>query len=239
MVKADQHLQGRWHVKAVGWGSYGAKIVNIQTSVIKIAVFDQNPMLALGICAMLERNGSFSAAHMGMPLYGDAAMLAEFDVAIIDPGQTDLSPADIALIVRARADSPALIGYFSEVSAQTGRACLAAGFRGFLPKTAAFDALQTAIAAVQGGALYIDATFADLLHEPPVLRASARVRDLTDREAYVLKSVARGKGLKEIGLELALSSKTIETYKARGSTKLNLQGRRAIVEYAIRSGWVQ
>ena len=66
-----------------------------------------------------------------------------------------------------------------------------------------------------------------------------RPRDLTDREAYVLKSVARGKSLKEIGLELALSSKTIETYKARGSTKLNLQGRRAIVEYAIRSGWVQ
>ena len=69
--------------------------------------------------------------------------------------------------------------------------------------------------------------------------SAPRQRELTEREIYVLKSVAFGKSLKEIGLELELSSKTIETYKARGSSKLNLQGRRAIVEYAIRNGWVQ
>ena len=50
--------------------------------------------------------------------------------------------------------------------------------------------------------------------------------------------VARGKSLKEIGYELALSSKTVETYKARGTSKLNISGRREIVEYAIRAGWV-
>jgi DNA-binding CsgD family transcriptional regulator len=50
--------------------------------------------------------------------------------------------------------------------------------------------------------------------------------------------VARGKSLKEIGYELALSSKTVETYKSRGTSKLNISGRREIVEYAIRCGWV-
>lgn len=63
-------------------------------------------------------------------------------------------------------------------------------------------------------------------------------RSLTEREAYVLKSVARGKSLKEIGYELSLSSKTVETYKARGTAKLNISGRREIVDYAIRAGWV-
>jgi len=213
--------------------------VNTEIPSVKIGVFDQNPMLALGICSLLEKRAQMQAIHLPMPDFGTSAMTADLDVAIIDPGQTELSPAEIATVLRAQSGRPALIGFFCDVSFQTARACLAAGFRGFLPKTAAFDALQTAIAAVLGGAHYIDATFADLLHEPPAPRPALRARDLTDREAYVLKSVARGKSLKEIGLELALSSKTIETYKARGSTKLNLQGRRAIVEYAIRSGWVQ
>jgi len=213
--------------------------VNTETPVIQIAVFDQNPMLALGICSLLEKGANVRARHHALPDHRGAVSLEKFDVAIVDPGQLDVSPADIAVILRAQTAEPAIIGYFSDVSVLTARACLVAGFRGFLPKTAAFDQLQTAIAAVQAGAYYIDATFTDLLQEPPMARPSLRPRDLTDREAYVLKSVARGKSLKEIGLELALSSKTIETYKARGSTKLNLQGRRAIVEYAIRSGWVQ
>jgi two-component system, NarL family, nitrate/nitrite response regulator NarL len=213
--------------------------VNTDLPVIKIAVYDQNPMLALGICSLLEKHPSVRAVSVMMPVQGIATQVADYDIAIIDPSQTDLAPSEIATILTAHGGTVRLIGYFGEVSVITARACIAAGFRGFLPKTAALDALQTAIAAVQGGALYIDATFADLLYEPPALRPSLRSRDLTDREAYVLKSVARGKSLKEIGQELALSSKTIETYKARGSTKLNLQGRRAIVEYAIRSGWVQ
>ena len=213
--------------------------MNTDTPIIKIAVFDQNPMLALGICSLLEKRAHVQAIHLPLPEFGGPSTAADFDVAIIDPGQTDLSPADISTGLRAHSGGPAMIGFFCDVSVLTARACLAAGFRGFLPKTAAFDALQTAIATVQSGAHYIDATFADLLLEPPAPRPNMRPRDLTDREAYVLKSVARGKSLKEIGLELALSSKTIETYKARGSTKLNLQGRRAIVEYAIRSGWVQ
>ena len=204
-----------------------------------IAVFDQNPMLALGICALLEKHPLTRAFPTKMPDAGDPPFMADFDIAIIDPCQTDLSPADLMASLSARYGAVRVIGYFGDTTIATARACIAAGFRGFLPKTAALEAVQTAITAVLGGALYIDGSVADLLYEPPTLRPIARSRNLTDRETYVLKSVARGKSLKEIGLELALSSKTIETYKARGSTKLNLQGRRAIVEYAIRSGWVQ
>lgn len=214
-------------------------ILNTESQITKIAVFDQNPMLALGICSLLEKRPNVRAISVPMPGQGEPVFADDFDIAIIDPCQTDLAPADLATALQAQLGTVGVIGYFGDVSIATARACIAAGFRGFLPKTAAFDALQTAIAALQAGALYIDGTLADLLYEPPTARPTARSRNLTDREAYVLKSVARGKSLKEIGLELALSSKTIETYKARGSTKLNLQGRRAIVEYAIRSGWVQ
>lgn len=213
--------------------------MNIEPPITKIAVFDQNPMLALGICSLLEKQPHLRAMPLLMPDQNVNTLVADFDVAIIDPGQSDMAPAELVAMLNARFGRPGVIGYFADISVNSARECISAGFRGFLPKSAALDALQTAITAIKSGALYIDGTFADLICEPRAARPMPKLRDLTDREAYVLKSVARGKSLKEIGLELALSSKTIETYKARGSTKLNLQGRRAIVEYAIRSGWVQ
>jgi two-component system, NarL family, nitrate/nitrite response regulator NarL len=213
--------------------------VTTPTQIITIAVYDQNPMLALGICSLLEKRPGVRAVPFLLNTVNDMTLCAQFEVAIIDPSQTQICPAELAKGLRAQLGAAKLIGYFGDVSIAAARACISTGFRGFLPKTAEFNALQTAIATVNGGALYIDATFADLLYEPPTVPTNVRLQDLTDREAYVLKSVARGKSLKEIGLELELSSKTIETYKARGSTKLNLQGRREIVEYAIRSGWVQ
>lgn len=210
-----------------------------ETPIVKVAVYDQNPMLALGICSLLEKRDNLIAVPVLLPGADIRSSHVECDVAIIDPSQTLLTPMELSVHLAASLGSPTIIGYFGDISISAAKECVAAGFRGFLSKTADFDALQTAIATVGGGAFYVDSVFADLLYEAPTSRPIARARNLTDREAYVLKSVARGKSLKEIGLELALSSKTIETYKARGSTKLNLQGRRAIVEYAIRSGWVQ
>ena len=210
-----------------------------KTQITKIAVYDQNPMLAMGFCSLLEQRLDVRAIPILLTDMEEMSLTVNFDVAIIDPSQTDVLPTDISRFLKAGLGAPQVIGYFEDVSIAMARDCISAGFRGFLPKTAAIDALEAAIATVQREALYIDSSFADLLYEPPTPQPKIRPRDLTDREAYVLKSVARGKSLKEIGLELALSSKTIETYKARGSTKLNLQGRKAIVEYAIRSGWVQ
>ena len=130
------------------------------------------------------------------------------------------------------------MGYAASDSPGLARACLGQGFRAFLSKTASFEAVKAALAAVRSGALFLDPRYAEAIIATPSPMPPAPSRGLTEREAYVLKSVARGKSLKEIGYELALSSKTVETYKARGTSKLNISGRREIVEYAIRSGWV-
>ena len=107
-----------------------------------------------------------------------------------------------------------------------------------------FDVLKVALASTAKGGIFIDAAFAAAIvpglgtEDPPKQASTQEVR-LSERELFVLKSVAHGKSMKEIGRELDLSSKTVETYKARGSSKLNLSGRRQIVEFAISQGWVE
>jgi len=211
----------------------------IDTPKLRIAIFDQDPMMAQGICSLLEKQDNLAALPSSFDQAPDGQDAEVFNIAVIDPSQTKLAPAQIADLLRLRFGNPRLIGFFTTPNVVAARACLTAGFRGLLPKSAGVDGLQTSIAAVHGGALCIDPMLVDVLQVPASSRNAGRKTDLTDRETYVLKSVAQGKSMKEIGQELSLSAKTIETYKARGCTKLSLRGRREIVEHAIRNGWVQ
>jgi DNA-binding NarL/FixJ family response regulator len=61
---------------------------------------------------------------------------------------------------------------------------------------------------------------------------------LSDREAAVVRLVAKGFSNKEISSQLALSVKTIETYRSRAAEKLGLRTRAALVRYATLEGWM-
>jgi two-component system response regulator NreC len=59
---------------------------------------------------------------------------------------------------------------------------------------------------------------------------------LSDREQEVLKMVALGHTSAEIAERLSLSTKTVETYRARGMEKLGLRTRAALVRFALQEG---
>ncbi len=59
---------------------------------------------------------------------------------------------------------------------------------------------------------------------------------LSEREREVLTLTAEGYSSQEIGDRLALSAKTIETYRMRVMRKLNLSHRSDLVKYALRAG---
>ena len=63
--------------------------------------------------------------------------------------------------------------------------------------------------------------------------------DLSDREAEVLLLIAQGHSNKEIASRLKISTKTVETYKARSMEKLGLMGRADMVRFALQEGWLQ
>jgi two-component system response regulator NreC len=56
---------------------------------------------------------------------------------------------------------------------------------------------------------------------------------LSEREREVLLLVARGHTSAKIGENLSLSSKTVETYRARGMEKLGLRSRAALVQFVL------
>jgi DNA-binding NarL/FixJ family response regulator len=119
---------------------------------------------------------------------------------------------------------------------------LQAGAAGYVLKRAAADELVRAIRIVASGSTYVDPVLAGR-----VLRNAARpskidLAEITDplsgREEEVLRRIAWGESNKEIAERLGISTKTVETYKARIAGKLGLRSRTEMVRYALQRGWL-
>jgi two-component system response regulator NreC len=119
---------------------------------------------------------------------------------------------------------------------------LEAGAAGYVLKRAAADELVRAIRTVAAGGTYVDPVLAG-----SVLRAAAHPTHthgalhedpLSEREEEVMRRIAWGHSNKQIGAELGISTKTVETYKARITEKLGLRTRTEMVRYAVHKGWL-
>ncbi|HMD38354.1 MAG TPA: LuxR C-terminal-related transcriptional regulator [Candidatus Acidoferrum sp.] len=74
---------------------------------------------------------------------------------------------------------------------------------------------------------------------PPCITAGPVEGGLSRRERQVLNQLAAGKSNKEIGSVLAISTRTVETYRARLMNKLKLHSTAELVRYAIRNKFIE
>ncbi|MFN4073613.1 MAG: response regulator transcription factor [Thermus sp.] len=62
---------------------------------------------------------------------------------------------------------------------------------------------------------------------------------LSPREEEVLRLLAQGLSHKEVAEALAISEKTVATYRERGMEKLGLKSRSELLRYAVKRGWLR
>ena len=68
--------------------------------------------------------------------------------------------------------------------------------------------------------------------------AATSHESLSNRELQVLRLIAMGKSIKEISSELALSAKTVATYRSRIAEKMGLSSNVELTRYAMQHGLV-
>ena len=122
------------------------------------------------------------------------------------------------------------------------RQLLQAGARGYVLKAAGAAELIDAIRAVAAGDTYFDTTLTGRAVQAFVrsqTESSPGLEpDLSEREAEVVRLTAYGYTNKEIAVQLGVSTKTADTYKARAMEKLGLHSRADLVRYALQRGWL-
>lgn len=118
---------------------------------------------------------------------------------------------------------------------------LDAGASGYLVKSAAERELVDAVRALAHDEMYVQPRAARVLagrmkRSTPGAEDEARLALLTEREREVLRLVAEGYSAPDIGERLAISSKTVDTYKQRIADKIGIAGRPDYVRFALHVG---
>lgn len=120
------------------------------------------------------------------------------------------------------------------------RRLLKAGCRGYLLKDATENQFLDAIKAISKGTTYISQDMVDSLLGFAIdgTGKDKSNTELSEREREIMKLLAAGYSSTEIGRQVNLSSKTIDTYRARILAKLNLRTKADLVRYGIQNGFV-
>lgn len=119
---------------------------------------------------------------------------------------------------------------------------LAAGARAFLSKAAVDRDLGDALRVIAAGDVYIRPTVANELANSRIERAPqqtdarSRMARLSNREQSVLTLTAQGSNGLEIGQQLGITAKTVDTYKQRIADKLGMSHRAEYVRFALEAG---
>lgn len=211
----------------------------------RIVLADDHPIVLDGLRALIKAQDDLEL--VGEATSGLAALRIikeqKPDLAVIDISMPELN--GIALGRRLADELPAvklLVLTLHEDRAYLKQA-LDAGVRGYVLKRTAAENLAAAIRSVLSGGLYVDPAIAGRVFQPNAKNGGragpeSGGLELTEREAEVLKLVALGFTNKEIARRLDVGVKSVETYRARGSEKLDIKTRAELVRYAAAQGWL-
>lgn len=203
---------------------------------LRILIADDHPLVRQGLKQTIRDD--FGDATVREVSTGsevlDAVQKDQWDVIILDLNLPDRNGLEVLKTIKeVRPDLPVVVlSMYPEE--QYGVRVLKAGAAGYVTKESAPDELGKALKKALHGGRYVSPTLAEHLAGDLGLDASHPAHAaLSDRELEVLRLLARGKTVSNIADQIALSVKTVSTYRARILEKLNLKTTGDIIRYAV------
>jgi DNA-binding NarL/FixJ family response regulator len=205
----------------------------------RVLLIDDHPMLRAGVKQLLEHSiPGVSIGEAGSAREAVAAVVSGcWDIVVLDIDLPDRSGLDLLVdIQRAAPGLPVLI-LSGLPEHEIGLQVLRLGAAGFCAKVAAAGQLAAAIHKVLAGGRYVSAALAERLAESVGAgRARLPHEQLSAREMQILLSIAAGRTVGEIAAQLALSIKTVSTYRTRLLTKMGMRSNAELMRYAMQRG---
>ena len=202
---------------------------------LRILIADDHPIVRRGLKQIIEEAPDLVVAGEagdGVEALARARSDA-FDVVLLDITMPVKSGIDaLTQLKRERPRLPVLMLSMHPEEQYAVRA-LRAGASGYLAKDSAPEELVAAIRKVSQGGRYVSASLAEHLASLVLREDEQPAHDtLSDREYQVMCLLASGETVSEIARELALSVKTVSTYRARVLDKLQLRNNAELMRYA-------
>jgi len=203
---------------------------------MRILIADDHAVLREGLRQIL-------ALEFPGAIFGEAGTYQEtlarvdkepWDVLVLDIFMPGRSGLDVLREVEASYPELPVLVLSSASEEQMAPRVLRAGAAGYLNKRAAPEELALAVKKVAAGGTYASARLGEKL-AADLARPSTNAlhEQLSDREFQVTQMLVAGKCVKEIAAELALSPKTISTFRTRLMGKLQMQSDVELARYTL------
>jgi DNA-binding NarL/FixJ family response regulator len=210
---------------------------------IRILLADDHAMVRDGLKALLEQQPDCMV--VGTAEDGQAAVeLAQQlrpDIVVLDIDMPRLNGIEAARAIVAALPGTRILMLSMKQGAEYIHRALQAGALGYLLKDSAGAELAPAIRALHARRRYLsdkisDTVLADYLAD----RVTESPLDrLSPRERNILQLLAEGHSNAEAAQVLAISVKTVETYRSRLMQKLGLGDVASLVKFALQHGLTQ
>lgn len=208
---------------------------------IRVIIADDHPIVRAGLKQIiLEDDGIIVAgeASSGAKLL-EKVRREKYDVVLLDLTMPGMNGIDALKQLKSEKPHLPVIILTIHPESQYALRLIKAGASGYLTKTSASDELLRAIRKVHRGGKYITPSLAEKLAFALDAGATGLPHEgLSDREYQVLCLLGSGKSVSQIAEALALSVKTVSTYRSRILEKMNMENNAELIHYALLNGLV-
>jgi DNA-binding NarL/FixJ family response regulator len=204
-----------------------------------VVLVDDHAMFRAGVRAEIGQS---------VDIVGEASTVAEAvatiahlkpSVVLLDVHLPDGGGPAVLAAVRAQSPNTQFLALSVSDAAEDVISVIRSGARGYVTKTISGADLTDAIRRVAEGDVVFSPRLAGFVLDAfrdsdigPVPSADPELDQLTPREQEVLRLLARGYSYREIGAELFISIKTVETHASNVLRKLQLSSRHQLTRWA-------
>lgn len=207
---------------------------------IRVVLVDDHAVVREGLTALLHAQSGIEV--VGSFGEGREALLAagrlQPQVAILDIAMQRLNGIETARLLHDEYPDISLLMLSMYADTEHVNQALRAGASGYVLKESAASEVVAAVRALAAGGRYMSERIGAWVLEDYLQGRAADdpLERLSARERQVMQQVVEGRTSAEIAALLNLSPKSVDTYRSRMMTKLDVEDLPSLVKFAIRHG---
>lgn len=208
---------------------------------IRVFVIDDHPIVRESIASLIAEQPDMvvsGTAGTKKEVYDGFALSAP-DVAIVDVALSDSHGLELIQDLRAQFDDARFVVFSMYDERLYAERAVKSGAHGYVMKNQSVKMLVQAVRMANANDYYLSKSMLSTIlrqmgPNQTIPESGSPVANLTTRELEVFQMIGQGQDASKIADRLALSRKTVETYRRRIKEKLELDSLTELLHHAVR-----